>query len=58
MFEEKLKRMLGSFNIDEAEKLSLEIHQAELNGYEISYAEDRLWEKLTAKVLRGYEVAK
>lgn len=50
-FYERLKEMLQNFNLEAALKLSDEIHEAESHGYEIWRVEDRLWEKLTDKIL-------
>lgn len=46
-FKDKLKQALNKFDLAAAERLSAEIHEAEENGYVVSTAEDRLWERLT-----------
>lgn len=46
-FTEKLKYALSEFDLQRAEALSEEIHEAEEDGYVLTVAEDRLWERLT-----------
>ena len=46
-FMDKLKYALDDFDLDKAETLSEEIHSAESEGYVVTAAEDRLWERLT-----------
>jgi hypothetical protein len=50
-FRKRLEYMLQNFNLKAALSLSDEIHKAESNGYEVWKTEDRLWEKLTDKIL-------
>lgn len=50
-FYSLLQQQLNDFNLYKAELLSDAIHEAESRGYEISKSEDRLWMKLTEKIL-------
>lgn len=52
-FYKRLRELLENFNLDEAEKLTIEIHNAEAKGYETSRTEDRLWMDLTEKILNA-----
>lgn len=49
-----LREQLRNFSLEEAEALSCSIHDAEANGYTVTKTEDRLWERLTARILRFY----
>lgn len=46
-FKERLKKALEDFDINAAEFISTEIHEAEAAGYEVTAEEDALWERLT-----------
>jgi len=43
----RLIEQIDNFNAKDAMKLSMEIHEAEANGYEISNREDKYWLELT-----------
>lgn len=45
-FREELKAALDRFDIHRAEALSDKLHAAEEQGYEVTVAEGRLWDKL------------
>ena len=53
-FYARLKAVLKDFDLKTAEALSLEMHDAECNGYPVIPLEDRLWFKLTEKILKNY----
>jgi hypothetical protein len=55
-YSKRLQGMLNNFHLGQALCLSDEIHEAESHGYEVSGNEDRLWERLTARIeeMRGY----
>lgn len=50
MFEKRLKQLVTKFDKEKAFSLSLEIHTAEENGYDLTPKEERLWSKLTEKI--------
>lgn len=50
MFLQKLTDAINNFQLRVALHLSDEIRDAESNGYDISPAEDILWEKLTEMI--------
>lgn len=52
-FYRRLKEQLDNFNLQKAESLSVEIHEAESNGYKIRKSEDKLWMDLTSKILEA-----
>lgn len=54
-FATELRFMLLHFNLEKAEALSVRIHEAEEQGYEISRKEDRLWIRLTEKIQSHYQ---
>jgi succinate dehydrogenase/fumarate reductase flavoprotein subunit len=49
-FLERLQAELKNFDTQKAQQLSLEIHEAEEAGYQVSPHEDRLWYHLTVKI--------
>ncbi len=51
MFEERLLGILDNFDLKVAEALSISIHEAEKAGYEITDEENKLWLKLTDKII-------
>ena len=53
-FKERLKEELNNFDLEKAEALSMEIHEAESEGYEISEIEDNRWIKLTDQIFGCY----
>jgi hypothetical protein len=55
MFTERLLATLRNFSTKAASELTDEIHEAEANGYQISNLEDRLWLRLTDRILRFQE---
>lgn len=46
-FKDRLTAVLKDWNPKTAAELSMEIHEAEAEGYEVSQDEDRLWQNLT-----------
>lgn len=54
MFVQELKQELDDFEICRALQLSRKIHNAEVNGYEVTTAEERLWSQLTNSI-EGYK---
>jgi len=46
----RLIEQMDNFDIDKAEKLSLEIHKAESEGYSVSKREDKYWAELTSMI--------
>lgn len=57
-FVNKLQELLQTkpFNIEKAERLSLQIHKAEECGYTCSMKEERLWAELTCKIYKDNSV--
>lgn len=55
MFVDELSRLLckGGFDHEQAEQLTIRMHDAEIAGYEMSRLEDTLWAKLTEIMQRG-----
>lgn len=51
-FLKRLKAAIEQFDLKEAVALSKEIHQAEEDGYTVSREEDKLWGRLTEKILQ------
>ena len=54
-FHARLNKLLKSFDLKQAEKLTSEIHRAEMEGYEVSLVENVLWERLTDRLLTEYD---
>lgn len=54
MFLKRLKEVLQAKDWDQlkASQLSIEMHQAEEEGYELSSLEDSLWSSLTLRIVR------
>ena len=55
-FAIRLRNMLQNFELEEADKLSLEIHQVEEQGYELIALEEILWARLTERIEQAYEI--
>ena len=53
-FLERLREALENFDAYKAEHLSIEIHNAEDNGYIVSPLEDNLWLHLTNKIVGNW----
>jgi len=53
-FYKKLENALANFDEDSATWLSIEIHEAEEAGYEISDAENELWYQLTSRIVNDW----
>jgi hypothetical protein len=53
-FKDKLKEALEKFEVQRAEQIGDEIHEAELIGYELTAQEEKLWERLTACIQSYY----
>jgi hypothetical protein len=47
-FKLKLKEALEKFDPQRAEQIGDEIYEAELEGYQLTAQEEKLWERLTA----------
>ena len=54
-FHAKLIEALRNFDLEDAEALSDEIHEAECSGYDVARIEDELWECLTVKIQKYYD---
>lgn len=55
-FREELKSALDRFDIIRAEAVADKVHEAEENGYELTAAEEKLFDKLT-KCIQSYRRA-
>lgn len=53
-FVTEMEALLEDFNIGEAEKLSLAVHQIESGGNDLTLDEEVLWRKLTVKIQQHY----
>lgn len=51
LFESVLRTTLSNFELQKAVDLSYSIHDAESNGYKVTVMENRLWSKLTLKIM-------
>lgn len=51
-FHKELMSVLNNYPFDTQRALSLsdQIHEAEVNGYEVSFIEEHLWSRLTARI--------
>ena len=54
LFKEQLRKVIKNFNINRAEKLSIEIHNKESIGYTITCEENKLWSILTNMIQKEY----
>ncbi len=50
VFSGKLRAELRNFDLDRAEKLSMELHGVEARGQELSLIEESLWSRLTDRI--------
>jgi hypothetical protein len=48
----RLIEQLNNFDLKKAEALSVEIHEAESKGYNVSKREDKYWQEITEKILK------
>lgn len=53
-FLPSLQKIHNNFHLEAAEELSMEMHLAEAQGYEISPQEELVWFLLTDLVQQGY----
>ncbi len=51
----RLIEQMDNFNKEKAEQLSIEIHNAESEGYVLSSREDKYWLELTIKIQECYK---
>ncbi len=54
VFVEELKKTLRDFNLVEAEKLTMLLHEAESSGHILSSEEEHLWGRLTIRIEEEY----
>lgn len=57
-FLKRLKDAVENFDMATATALSDELHEAEDSGYVISHEEDKLWTKLTQKIIEKSKAEK
>ena len=50
-FAGRLAALLENFDVQAAEALCVEMHEVEGTGYDMGHHEDRLWMKLTEKLV-------
>lgn len=50
-YKERLQEQLKNFNLERAETLSVEIHDAEIQGYTCSQKEEYLWADLSDMII-------
>ena len=57
-FLTRLLLLVDNFNLEKAEELSLEIHKAESEGYNLFKREDKYWLEITDQIQEHYKKIK